>query len=354
MESQSKRIRVEVGIGNQTPPTLDETATREDEGENTSPEMNTPAVSSGSTVIPGLDITTAEGTPSSDTGGEAPMEIEPQENHGGSSQNVQLSFYGQHQPLPQAQTQAQAVSSTAAGGGLSTTASSTQVSGIQSILSQLSDERLKELASAMSSISQTTPTLPVAMATQPPMSASASSLEQPHSTTPTKTIPAVPSIQTQPATRSFTQPQNFPQQPAYKGGDYYGGAASTNQQYHQQGAPPSLQDTYSDAPNPSFQNPSGYSDYSPSSFQQPTPPQDPYQYGGSPGYDHPPPQAWEHDRYYGKERYDSHYGDQYQEVSKLDRIESRDYGHKSGPPRAQHDWKRHEQYRYEHRDRPRR
>ena len=94
--------------------------------------------------------------PPVDSQGDAePMEVGEQKSSSGNQKPAQMSFYGQHQSLSETNTNPPQDS------GVS--APSTR--GIKSILSQLSDEKLKELALAMSSLEDSSAPPPVTSST---------------------------------------------------------------------------------------------------------------------------------------------------------------------------------------------
>lgn len=426
------RFQLEVGVGDVTPPILDSL----EQGqlvatEGGSQESRKSATSSTRSSVSELDVDDSspnsgdsimEDEKKKEVQTEEKMEVEMKADES-SSQSIQMSFYGEHQPLPQAQLEPQAPQSS------EEDSSAISTSGIQSILSQLSDERLKELASAMSSLNQisssSTPPSTTMVTSQAATSGSAgeqmpSSVPQPSgqmgaSTTAAPQFPPhqpfpgpdqqptlqpypppqqgqiPPVMQVFPAQQQPQQPmapsqpypaqtmapvvppQPFPQikQPPYPPNQGYQAPPPPPHSYpsppqqassyyspepqpyqHSQPHPPQDLGGYSNAPHPPPPpQQQGYSNY-------PPPPSDPYhhqdgrgQYGYG-GYNHPPPgpqQGWDH---YG---YDERYPDsRYDGVAKLDRIETHDYGHKSGPPPRERDWRRHRYEQERFRDRPRR
>ena len=109
---KQKRRQVEVGFGGQTPPLLD----KDDETSSNEP----------------MDVSDS-----------ATLNRDPRD----ADTRLQVAFYGKHQPVSESHNSAPKPSGIAA-----------PPSGIKSILSQLSDEKLKELASAMSNIEESTST----------------------------------------------------------------------------------------------------------------------------------------------------------------------------------------------------
>ena len=419
------------------------------------PSQMTTGTNSSSVDNPGVQKSTDEAS----SGGEA-MDIETESSEDTNSQNIQMSFYGQHQPLSQAQSSS---SPQVTPQDSKTTATSTTIShdlppppGIQSILSQLSDEKLKELASAMSTLGQAAPPSKLTAGVTNPSTAEQPQPSQmqtgggggggggdaqlpppppphgdqhPRHPTPQGQMPpgalakgnqppfSHPQAQQQqqqvsqgsfvhPQARqqplppqqisegSFPHPQapdsysNFSQQPPpqqqqipQQGGyppnqlgptnlqGHLQGHPQVHQQIHQQGHPQGhLQDQQQmQASYPANQQPQyppqvqqhGYNSHLqpyPNTNYPPHPPTDERNYS----YNHP--QGWgdPHGAYpyemEGGGRYDNRYDNGY---SKLDRIETRDYGHKSGPP--SHDWQREERFRHNrpyeqggYRERPRR
>ena len=404
------------------------------------------------------------------SGGEA-MDIETDSSEDQQSHNVQMSFYGQHQPL----TQANSTSAKATQQETTVTATNTTApldlpppSGIQSILSQLSDENLKELASAMSTLGQAAPPLVAAASVSGATSTTTTStpkqsefpqdqikggeamvqtqshLSQGKATGGESAVQAPPPVASSGGQHSSYQaPQGPPQippgapltegrQPPYSHpqaqhqqqsgfarqqlptphsnfpnpqapSNYYNQAPPPQQIPQQGGYPPNqpfptnphghpqghLQGPPQGHPqssppghlqgHPQGQYPQGHpQDYSQDQQQQrqaPYPTNPPSAYSPPPQqqcYDprlqshsytnyppHPPldgrnypydrPQGW--GDHQGPYTYETEGGDgysnRYDDYSKLDRIETRDYGHKSGPPSR--DWRREERFRQ---DRP--
>ena len=473
------RLHVEAEVGGHISPGSADTDRHDDEAKITAsvtlsmsggyPSQMTTGASSSSVENHGVQKSMDEAS----SGGEA-MDIETESSEDTNSQNIQMSFYGQHQPLSQAQSSS---SPQVAPQEPKTTATCTPVShdlppppGIQSILSQLSDEKLKELASAMSTLGQAAPPskltagvtnpstaeqpqpsqiqtggggggggaqLPppppgdqhhrhptpqgqmppgaLAKGNQPPFSHPQAQQQQqqqvsqgsfvhpqtrqqplPPQQMPPQQMPPQQMPPQQMSEVSFPHPQapdsysNYSQQtppqqqqisqqggyppnqpgPTNLQGHHLQGHPQVHQQIHQQGHPQGhpLQDQQQmQAPYPANQQPQyppqvqqhGYNSHLqpyPNTNYPPHPPTDERNYS----YNHP--QGWgdPHGAYpyemEGGGRYDNRYDNGY---SKLDRIETRDYGHKSGPP--SHDWQREERFRHNrpyeqggYRERPRR
>ena len=298
------------------------------------------------------------------------------------SDNVQMSFYGQHQPLAQ---RLKALSAKLNLGAATTEASSgtspqeqkqptstenakptSSGAGIQSILSTLSDEKLREIASAMSSLGQNQ-----ASSNGNSPSTSSSSTVSVAPSGGQSNLPAAATVQTSqlpgvggsPSTAAYHQqqgeggtatapnfapvlgvPQNAPLLPPPQQTQPY---FSPNQQAHyptnEQGQQPPAtvpQGNYTlndqgqqQIPPQAWSQDQQYYDSRGGLDEQGYPSSHHRGYSSGGHYDNQG--SWEGQRHhYGNQRgnFDSQYSED--DYSRLDRIESRDYGHKS------HDWRR--------------
>ena len=448
-QTKKSRLQREVGIGDETPPTpvgLDQNQEPQQQQHNIEeisgpstpevlPEVDKTLTTSsfvGTTtsgnIIPGLDF---HPNPSASEAGKAVASTSTEVGSSqGTSENVQLSFYGQHQETAAPAAVPSADPTPAAQGSIPS------ASGIQSILLQISDDKLKELASAVSSLNQASPasaaavsstlkgitstTQTLASSTAPGSSSSVSLApmgqqsphpEQQHQM-PTSSVQPILTLSTQghafsptgpyptqnPAGFQAAPPHRDTQAP-YQSGNYYnqgqprphqqpqhqaqqmqppGPALQQQQQQHYQipqGQPlqqvssygtnqqqlqqhqqyPQPQQAYNYPPDlhpsqPQHMQPQQGSNYGPppGPFNQDPRTQYSGYGGGGPRVDDPQ-QNWEPDygdrEHYGDDFGHEHYDNHYDDASKLDRIESHDYGHQSGPPPA--DWRRHDRFQYE-------